>query len=85
MLGEFGAPKGEACVAAIRAMVDVVERNKDVWTGWTYWVAGDWWSPEEPLNIQPTKDGDRPQLQGLMPALRDLSAEGSRCEALDGG
>ena len=83
MLGEFGAPKGEACVAAIRAMVDVVERNKDVWTGWTYWVAGDWWSPEEPLNIQPTKDGDRPMLQALMPALRDLSATGSSCPALN--
>lgn len=85
MLGEFGAPKDQACVAAIQAMVDVVERNKDVWTGWTYWVAGDWWSPEEPLNIQPTKQGDRPQLQGLMPALRDISAEGTRCESLDAG
>lgn len=85
MLGEFGAPKDDACVAGIKAMVDVVERNKDVWTGWTYWVAGDWWSPDEPLNIQPTKDGDRPQLQGLLPALRDLSAEGTRCAALDGG
>jgi len=84
MLGEFGAPKDEACVTAIHAMVDVMERNKDVWTGWTYWVAGDWWSSEEPLNIQPTKEGDRPQLQGLMPALRDFSAEGSRCESLDG-
>ncbi|MBX9454940.1 MAG: glycoside hydrolase family 5 protein [Rhizobium sp.] len=84
MLGEFGAPKSKACVAGIKAMVDVVERNKDVWTGWTYWVAGDWWSPDEPLNIQPTEDGDRPQLQGLLPALRDLSAEGTKCPALDG-
>jgi endoglucanase len=85
MLGEFGAPKGETCIAGIKAMIDVVERNKDVWTGWTYWVAGDWWSPDEPLNIQPTNEGDRPQLQGLLPALRDFSAEGSRCESLDGG
>lgn len=85
MLGEFGAPKGENCVAGIKAMIDVVERNKDVWTGWTYWVAGDWWSPDEPLNIQPTKDGDRPQLQAMLPALRDLSAEGTRCPSLDGG
>lgn len=84
MLGEFGVPAGEACVAGLKAMVEVVERNKDVWTGWTYWVAGDWWSPEEPLNIQPTKNGDRAQLQGLLPALRDLSAEGTRCPALDG-
>lgn len=85
MLGEFGAPGGKACIAAIRDMVEVVERNKDVWTGWTYWVAGDWWSPDEPLNIQPTKEGDRAQLQALLPALRDFSAEGTRCTALDGG
>jgi endoglucanase len=83
MLGEFGAPKGDACVAGLKAMVDVVEENKDVWTGWTYWVAGDWWSETEPLNIQPTKEGDRPQLQALLPALRDLSADGAACPALD--
>ncbi|MCB1445093.1 MAG: glycoside hydrolase family 5 protein [Rhizobiaceae bacterium] len=83
MLGEFGIPTDPACLAGLRSMVEVVERNKDVWTGWTYWVAGDWWSPQEPLNIQPTGSGDRPQLQALLPALRDLSAEGSRCPALD--
>lgn len=83
MLGEFGAPKGDACVIGLKAMVDVVEENKDVWTGWTYWVAGDWWSEDEPLNIQPTRKGDRPQLQALLPALRDLSAEGAACPALD--
>lgn len=83
MLGEFGAPKGDACVTGLKAMVDVVEENKDVWTGWTYWVAGDWWSEDEPLNIQPTRKGDRPQLQALLPALRDLSAEGAACPALD--
>ena len=84
MLGEFGVPNDVTCVESLKAMVDVVERNKDVWTGWTYWVAGDWWSPDEPLNIQPTKDGDRPQLQGLMPALRDFSAEGTKCSSLGG-
>lgn len=83
MLGEFGAPKGEACLAGLKAMVDVVEENKDVWTGWTYWVAGDWWSESEPLNIQPTKAGDRPQLQALLPALRDFSAQGAACPSLD--
>lgn len=85
MLGEFGVPNDVTCVEGLKSMVDVVERNKDVWTGWTYWVAGDWWSPDEPLNIQPTKDGDRPQLQGLMPALRDFSAEGTRCPSLGAG
>jgi endoglucanase len=83
MLGEFGASTDKACVAGLKAMVDVMEENRDVWAGWTYWVAGDWWSEEEPLNIQPTRKGDRPQLQALLPALRDLSAEGTACPALD--
>lgn len=83
MLGEFGAPQDDACVAGVKAMVDVIEENRDVWTGWTYWVAGDWWSDQEALNIQPTRKGDRPMLQALLPALRDLSAEGAACPALD--
>jgi endoglucanase len=83
-LGEFGAPAGkERCIDALKAMVDVTEENKDVWTGWTYWVAGDWWPADEPLNIQPTKEGDRPQLAALMPALTDFSAEGKNCPALN--
>lgn len=85
-LGEFGAPASAGkmrCVDALKAMVDVTEENKDVWTGWTYWVAGDWWPADEPLNIQPTKDGDRPQLAALMPALSDFSAEGKNCPSLN--
>jgi endoglucanase len=82
-LGEFGAPGKERCIDALKSMVDVTEENKDVWTGWAYWVAGDWWPADEPLNIQPTKDGDRPQLAALMPALSDFSAEGKNCPSLN--
>jgi endoglucanase len=82
-LGEFGAPGDEQCVAGLRAMVDVMEADKDVWIGWTYWVAGDWWPEMEKLNIQPTKDGDRPQLKALEPTLSDFSAEGKSCPSLN--
>lgn len=83
-LGEFGAPAGKVrCIDALKSMVDVTEENKDVWTGWTYWVAGDWWPATEELNIQPTKDGDRPQLSALKPALSDFSAEGTNCPSLN--
>ena len=44
----------------------VVDGAPEVWTGWAYWTAGDWWPEGEPLNIQPTKSGDRPQLQALL-------------------
>jgi endoglucanase len=82
-LGEFGASGATKCVSGLKAMVDVMEENHDVWTGWSYWVAGDWWPESEPLNIQPTKTGDRPQLKALEPALHDFSAEGKSCPALD--
>jgi endoglucanase len=85
-LGEFGAPAKAGkmrCIDTLKSMVGVIEDNKDVWTGWTYWVAGDWWPAEEPLNIQPTKDGDRPQLAALQPTLSDFSAAGKDCPSLN--
>lgn len=81
-LGEYGASGEAACVKAIKDVTGVLEGNRDLWVGWAYWVAGDWWSPEEPLNIQPTASGDRPQLAGLKPYLMDFSATSSTCPAL---
>lgn len=81
-LGEFGVPKEAACVSALAAMVAVVESDRELWVGWAYWVAGDWWPESEALNIQPTAEGDRPQLKGLAVALKDFSARGSSCPAL---
>lgn len=83
-LGEFGAPAGKVrCINAVKDMVGVMEDNKDAWVGWTYWVAGDWWPASEPLNIQPTPEGDRPQLKALEPVLADFSAEGKNCPSLN--
>jgi endoglucanase len=83
-LGEFGAPAGKVrCIDAVKSMVEVTEENKDVWTGWTYWAAGDWWPAAEPLNIQPTPEGDRPQLKALEGILADFSAEGKNCPSLN--
>lgn len=76
-LGEFGAGGEADCVKGLSAMVQAVNGAKDVWTGWTYWVAGDWWPPTEPLNITPVKGVDRPQLSALAgPGLDDRSCAG---------
>lgn len=76
-LGEFGGSNAASCIAGLKGMVTRVNAASDVWTGWTYWVAGDWWPPTEPLNITPTKDGDRPQLNALLgPGLEDKSCAG---------
>ncbi|UDF31320.1 UNVERIFIED_ORG: glycoside hydrolase family 5 protein [Roseateles sp. XES5] len=75
-LGEFGGSAEPACLDGLARMTALVRKEAGVWTGWTYWAAGDWWSADEPLNVQPTPAGDRPQLAalaagGALPAKRD--------------
>ncbi|NHT77861.1 glycoside hydrolase family 5 protein [Rhizobiaceae bacterium CRRU44] len=80
-LGEFGGSATSDCMIGLARMVDVMAEANDVWIGWTYWAAGDWWSPDEPLNIQPTDTGDRLQLKAL--TTRKLAREEDACPALD--
>lgn len=68
-LGEFGVPSDPACIASARQMVESVEKDADVWLGWAYWAAGDWWPQTEMLNIQPLNGKDRPQFAALADAL----------------
>ncbi len=79
-LGEFGGSGKQECLVGLAKMVDLVNRESTVWTGWTYWAGGDWWPEDEPLNVQPTGKGDRIQLQAL---LRPGSMTGGdHCPAL---
>ena len=80
-LGEFGGSADKACLDGLERMTALIGRQADVWTGWTYWVAGDWWPATEPLNIQPTAEGDRPQLAALVSG-GDLPARSGSCLAL---
>ncbi|MCK8781913.1 glycoside hydrolase family 5 protein [Rhizobium sp. NTR19] len=73
-LGEFAVPADPQCNAVLADMVRTVEKDPDVWLGWSYWAGGDWWPQEEPLNIQPTAQGDRPQMQTLSRLLSEKSA-----------
>jgi endoglucanase len=59
MLGEFGVSQRPECVKALDDALAVIEHDRDVWYGWTYWAAGAWWGPY-PFNIQ-TSNGDTPQ------------------------
>jgi len=76
-LGEFGAAANAQCIAGLKQMVDTVAANGDVWLGWTYWAAGEWWSADEPMNIQPTPAGDRKQLPALMSGAEGKSSAGT--------
>jgi endoglucanase len=73
-LGEFAVPADPQCLNVLTDMVRTVEKDPDVWLGWSYWAGGDWWPADEPLNIQPTEQGDRPQMQALSAILSARSA-----------
>lgn len=64
-LGEFGGSQDEACLAGLKAMTATMDENADVWLGWSYWAAGEWWAPDEINNVQPTTKGERRQLSAL--------------------
>jgi endoglucanase len=68
-LGEFGAPASEACLAALRSLLGSVQRAPDVWFGWAYWAGGDWWG-KYPMNVQPSRDGPKPQMAVLSRFIR---------------
>ena len=80
-LGEFGGSADRACLDGLARMAALVHKEAEVWTGWAYWAGGDWWPATEPLNIQPTAEGDRPQLAALI-AGGGLPARAGNCPAL---
>lgn len=81
-LGEFGGSKEADCLDGLKRMTDAIAAAPDVWLGWTYWAGGDWWSPDEGNNIQPTAQGDRAQLSVLLPALEPVAANPGSCVRL---
>ncbi len=80
-LGEFGGSADTACLDGLSRMTALLNREADVWLGWTYWAGGDWWPKTEPLNIQPHDGKDRPQLAALLKG-GGLPARPERCMAL---
>ncbi len=68
VLGEFGVPvvpEGEAC---LEDMLQSMERDRDVWLGWTWWAAGSRWG-DYMFTIEPKNGQDRPQMAWLRPHL----------------
>jgi endoglucanase len=70
-LGEFGAAANQPCLDGLQKMIDVMGDNSDVWLGWSYWAAGDWWPESEPFNVQPRKAPERPQMTLLATAAKN--------------
>lgn len=67
-LGEFAAPDTELGRQAIEDMLSAMERDRDVWLGFTWWAAGAWWG-DYMFCLEPRDGQDRPQLATLTPHL----------------
>ncbi len=72
LLGEFGGGPSAACRSSVDAMLRHMERNGDVYIGWTAWSAGPWWPQDYFLSLEPNSAG-RPQLDVLMRYLPNTS------------
>ena len=69
VLGEFGVPAVTNGEAALHEMLGSMERDRDVWLGWTWWAAGARWG-NYMFTIEPKPDGtERPQMAWLRPHL----------------
>jgi len=64
-LGEFGSADNPTCAAALDDMLSFIDRNRDVWVGWTWWAAGPWWG-NYMFSIEPANGQDKPQLATLL-------------------
>jgi endoglucanase len=67
-LGELAGGDNATCEIAIDAMLDHLEANGDVWTGWTWWAAGPWWG-DYLFTLEPDGGNDAAQMAWLTPHL----------------
>ena len=63
-LGEVAVAAGDANQKAIDDMLTAMERDRDVWAGFTWWAAGPWWG-DYMFTLEPKNGQDRPQLAYL--------------------
>jgi endoglucanase len=64
VLAEFGASSSAECLASLDDLLDFLDTHADVWRGWNYWAAGDWWG-DYSYGIQPDGATDKPQMAVL--------------------
>lgn len=65
-LGEFGGSDSPEAAQAVENTLAFMEKNRDVWTGFTWWSAGPWWGSYM-FTLEPKDGQDRPQMAILRP------------------
>ncbi len=68
VLGEFAVPVVPGAEEALNNMLQSMERDRDVWLGWTWWAAGARWG-HYMFSIEPKQGKDKPQMAWLRPHL----------------
>ena len=76
-LGEFGVDGSPEASAAVENMLAFMEKNRDVWTGFTWWSAGPWWG-DYIFTLEPKKGQDRPQMAVLRPHFQPAAKSGQK-------
>jgi len=69
ILAEFAGGNNDVCQNAVNDMLTYMEKNNDVYAGWTWWAAGPWWG-DYMYSIEPINGNqDAPQMAWLKPHL----------------
>lgn len=71
-LGEFAAGDTPTGRRAVEDMLTFMEKNRDVWAGYTWWAAGAWWG-DYMFSVEPKNGTDAPLLSLLTPHLQPRS------------
>lgn len=74
LLGEFGAANNPTMLSALGDVASYMQKNSDVWAGWTYWSGGPFWGAYiysiEPTNLGQAAQVDSAQMTTLAPYLQ---------------
>ena len=68
ILGETAGGNNAQCISALKGMLQYMEDNSDVWSGWLWWGGGPWWgdyiySIEPPSGVAYT---------GILPSIQQF-------------
>lgn len=74
-LGEFGVAGTNICREALTDLVETLDRDKEIWLGWTYWASGPWWPEDYPLLVR-LGSTDQPAVGADRQAVLDRFASG---------
>jgi len=68
-VGEWAGGKNSQCYSAITDTLTFIDKNRDVYLGWSWWSGGPWWG-NYMYGLDPANGQDQPQMQYLLPFLK---------------